>query len=105
MPDTHTHTRSTPHKLSEVAQRFMTRRCRNTLAAPSSFHMRVLERSAQSPRHECYRDHVFGLNAASLVMTSECVHTFPAPSGKAGTLQVFALRCAVRLYSALPCLA
>ena len=72
----------TPHKLSEVAYRFMTKKCRNTLAVPSSFNMRLMDLSALPPKVTCLRDHVFGLSASSLITSSECIHSYPEGDGK-----------------------
>lgn len=62
----------------------MTRRCRNTLGTPSSFSLEDMSRSAREPEGGIMREHVFGLNATSLVSSSECLHTYPSSEYDSG---------------------
>eukprot|EP01041_Mallomonas_annulata_P009524 gene9524-19804_t len=51
-------------EVSDIPLRFVTRRCRTSLAVPTGFDRRLLARSAERPAYQCIRDHIFGMNVA-----------------------------------------
>mmetsp|Transcript_3035 Transcript_3035/g.4634 ORF Transcript_3035/g.4634 Transcript_3035/m.4634 type:complete len:1138 (-) Transcript_3035:82-3495(-) len=67
----------TPHQIADVPMRFVTRRCKTSLAVPSNFNMRHLDRSARPPPYECVRDYVFGIKSA--VTSGSCIYPCPLP--------------------------
>jgi hypothetical protein len=64
-----------PLKISQVPFRFVTRRCRTTLAVPSNFNMAHLERSATMPSLGCVRDHVYGLSAGDKLYSNPPIYS------------------------------
>ena len=51
-----------PLKLYEVPMNFVTKHCRNAIASPSNFDVRMIEKSARPPSLYGEIEHVYGLN-------------------------------------------
>jgi hypothetical protein len=53
-----------PLRITDVPQRFLTRNCRTSLPAPSTFDMATVARSQTAPSYSCRKEHCYGLNTA-----------------------------------------
>ena len=51
-------------RISDVPFRFITRKCRTSLATPSNFNMNLLRKSATLPEYACQRSYAIGLNCS-----------------------------------------
>lgn len=50
-------------EISDIPMRFVTKKCRTSLAAPSNFDMAMMDRSARLPSYDMTRHYIFGLNS------------------------------------------
>jgi WD40 repeat protein len=68
-------------EISDIPYRFVTRKCRTSLAAPSDFDMSMVDRSARLPNYDMTRQYVFGMN--SNLYSGDMLYSIPA-EGPAG---------------------
>lgn len=68
-------------EISDIPYRFVTRKCRTSLATPSDFDMNMLDRSSRAPNYDMSRHYVFGIN--SNLCSGDSIYSVPT-DGPAG---------------------
>ena len=68
-------------EISDIPYRFVTRKCRTSLATPSNFDMSIMDRSSRLPNYDVTRRYVFGMNCN--LYSGDSIYSIPmdGPSG------------------------
>jgi hypothetical protein len=62
-----------PINISDVPFRFITKKCKTSLATPTNFNLGMLRKSSMPPAYSCHRSQLVGLNA--YVYSGDMVHS------------------------------
>ena len=52
-------------QMSEIPYRFLSKKCRTSLAVPNNFDIQKVEKSSTMPQYTCIREFVYGLNVST----------------------------------------
>jgi WD40 repeat protein len=80
-----------PMNISDIPFRFITKKCKTSLATPTNFNLSLLRRSSQMPDFQCSRSHIFGLNSG--LYSGDMIHSLSGPASdysREGTVDLVA---------------